>query len=162
MCVSGLPGHGSLLVVLGLHPLQEVLQFVAGFQLQAQVSLILGGTYNVTEEGRDVKAPWFHQVHQINDDAWKSRGTSSKLHWNTRLHFIVLFKSNTSVRAYSFSILLQVLIKKNQSVIYTPVSFRSPALVRACRSLALSPPCGSSLQVKIMSRLCERRSLMSL
>lgn len=79
MCVSGLPGHGSLLVVLGLHPLQEVLQFVAGLQLQAQVSLILGGTYNVTEEGRDVKATWFHQVHQINDDAWKSRGTSSKL-----------------------------------------------------------------------------------
>lgn len=43
-----------------------------------------------------------------------------------------------------------------------PVSFRSLAWVRACRFFALSPSCGSSLQVKIMSRLCERRSLMSL
>lgn len=51
---------------------------------------------------------------------------------------------------------------KYDSFSYTPVSLRSLALVRACRSLALSPPCGSSLHVKIISRLCERRSLMSL
>lgn len=44
----------------------------------------------------------------------------------------------------------------------SPVSFRSLALVRACRSFALLPSCGSSLQVKIMILLCERRSLMSL
>lgn len=75
--LSWVPGHCSLLVVLGPHSLQEVVQFVAGLQLQAQVALILRRTYNVPKEGGDIKATWFHQMHQINDDSWKSRGTSN-------------------------------------------------------------------------------------
>lgn len=70
--VSAVPGHCSLLVLLGPHSLQQVVQFVAGLQLQAQISLILRRTYNVTKEGGDVKATWFHQMHQINEDSWRN------------------------------------------------------------------------------------------
>ncbi len=62
-CHLSLPGHGSLLLLLGPHPLLEVLQFVARLQLQPQLALIPGGTYNVAKEGRDVEAARFHQMH---------------------------------------------------------------------------------------------------
>lgn len=63
MRVLSLPGHGSLLLFFGPHPLLEVLQFFTGLQLQPQLALILGRTYDITKEGWDIKATRFHKMH---------------------------------------------------------------------------------------------------
>lgn len=76
MCYFSLPGHGSLLLLLGPDPLLEVLQFVTRLQLQPQIALILRWTYNVAKEGRHIEAARFHQMHQINDDAYERRDKS--------------------------------------------------------------------------------------
>lgn len=65
---QSLPGDGSLLLLLGAHPLLQVLQFVTRLQLQPQLALVLRGTHNVPKEGRDVKSTRFHQMQQIDDD----------------------------------------------------------------------------------------------
>lgn len=58
-----LPGHGSLLLLLGPDPFLEILQFFTRLQLQPQLAFILRWTYNVTKEGRDIEAARFHQMH---------------------------------------------------------------------------------------------------